>query len=180
MENTTKMPGVYKFIILLAVFLVLGFSAFFLYRVDLVESFFGIEVNRDRVVDESEVEEEVRYAILDIAVDNQNEAFLYINVDKLYDVQSIDIHFAKDSDLDVLEFHCEYPFDCIEMDVSQNNVFLSTVIQNNFDEELDAQLLLGKLRYEGSGNLYLIRDESSIEITEDVVLELYGGKYTIM
>ncbi len=107
------------------------------------------------------------YATLRITSD-ENQALLFLDLEKEASVTGLELTLEKDEELELEDFVCNEPFECLLTDFGDTEVSVVAVIPPASVESVPAgELLVGEFTYSGTGYLLLTSDFSTFASTTD-------------
>lgn len=99
---------------------------------------------------------------LNIVADGLGQGYASFDLEKDSVITGVELFLEKDGDLELSDFVCKSPFECIFFETTENEVSFTAIIPIGSVEKLPAgELLIGEFNYSGSGNLYLKSDSDS-------------------
>ncbi len=160
------------FIVILAVFVFLVLSSIVIFKREWLDNLiFGpapyeakIELEDDSIgLDtEEEIHLEVPFVSLNIVSDGEG-ANVVFNLEEELALTGFELVFSKDEGLEISDFSCNSPFECIFVEIEDTKLSASGLIPVTSVEPLQAgQRSVGVINYTGSGTLTLIPEESTI------------------
>lgn len=109
------------------------------------------EVSNDEFLEYYDTGDESSHATFEI-----ENGSLYLSLAEPTSVTGIELAFEKDDSLEIEDFVCSDPFECMFFDVFESEVSLLAVISPEAVEEMGAgNVLIGDFEYSGSGNMYI-------------------------
>lgn len=164
------------FAIVFCMFVFVVLSLIVVFRSDWLDSIFygsapqeqegALEPVIDRDDDVAELFGVEPYAKIEIDSEG-GEALVSLSLEKEADLTGLELVFEREEALEILDFVCKEPFDCVLFDVSDSQVSILAVIPPASVETIDVgDLLVGELTYSGSGVLYL-KEDTFASTTED-------------
>ncbi len=111
---------------------------------------------------------------LDLIPVSSGTAELYFNLPESMNIAGFELSFVKESSLNVSEFVCAEPFECVPSDFNDTAVSIVGLTPVFFTEAFPfGRLLLGELQYSGSGTLTLERESfvSDVLVPEENILD---------
>jgi hypothetical protein len=96
----------------------------------------------------------VSYAAIDI-VSTEGKASVSLILEKEASITGLELFLQKDESVEVEDFVCNEPFDCMLFEVEGDEVSIVVVIPPTSVDVMTGEVLVGELLYSGSGNVYL-------------------------
>lgn len=109
--------------------------------------------------------EEEPYATLYIASE-EGRAPVSLHLEKEGSLTGFELVLEKDPLLNIEEFVCEEPFECLFFDVTNSEVSVIAVVPPaSVDINLQGELVMGEFIYSGTGSLFLESDSTTLVST---------------
>ena len=153
-------------LIVFCIFVFVFLSLVVIFRSEWLDSLiYGPEVDRQDVVTEPVIMEEP-YATLTIdSVDGS--ALVFLSLEKGARITGLELELEKDPSLEIEDFICEEPFDCLFFEATDTEVSVATVIAPSLIDVFDGDLLVGEFIYSGTGSLFLDPSSTTFVSTTD-------------
>ncbi len=95
-------------------------------------------------------------------IDREGEAYVILETQFDYSVSGLELFLRKDDSLEIGDFVCVEPFECIFFETTPNEFSLTAVVPvESIEPASTKELLVGSFSYTGFGNLYLTTDSDS-------------------
>ncbi len=116
---------------------------------------------------------EMSKAFLDVVVDEQeNKASVFLNLDSSFDISGVEIFFDKDETLEILDFVCKEPFECLFKEFSDSEMSFAAIVPVGEVETFTGDVLVGELEYSGNGNLYFNSPANFVSVSQNSELNV--------
>lgn len=80
---------------------------------------------------------------------------IYLNLESSSKLTGVELFFEKDDSLEISNFVCNSPFECLFFDVDENSIDLAVLSPlSDIETFYPGEVLLGTFDYSGNGNLY--------------------------
>lgn len=99
---------------------------------------------------------------LNIVPDGLGQGYASFDLEEDSVITGVELFLEKDGNLQLSDFVCSSPFECIFFETTEDEVSLTAIIPIGSVEKLSAgEVEIGEFSYSGRGNLYLKPDSNS-------------------
>lgn len=93
---------------------------------------------------------------------NEKKGSVFLSLESTSNITGVELFFEKDPSLEITDFTCNPPFECLFFDVKDSEVSFVAFLPLNETEPFEmGDHLLGEFEYTGSGKLYFNSDSGS-------------------
>jgi hypothetical protein len=101
-------------------------------------------------------EKEYPQVNIEISRDANGNGQLFLNLNTESNITGVELELRKDESLEITDFTCIEPFECIFFDFTENELNIVAIVPVSIvDPFKPGRILVGEFTYTGSGRLYL-------------------------